>query len=168
MTSKKEKDKDLDCRDSAKDAESRNDGVDVGDAALGVPPTEEDADTKYLRLAADFQNYKRRMEKERFERYSEGKKDFAEDLLAVVDNFDRALGHIEGMDMILAQFIDVLAKNGVSEIKALGEDFDPNFHHAVVMEPSAEYDSQKISEVMQKGYMIGEKVIRPAMVKVAE
>ena len=141
----------------------------------------EGAETKYLRLAADFQNYKRRMEKERFERYSEGKKDFAEDLLPVLDIFDVALAQnaelakddhgravLEGMEMILKQLQDALAKNGVSEIEALGADFDPNFHHAVIMEPSDKYASQKVSEVLQKGYKIGEKVIRPSMVKVAE
>ena len=142
---------------------------------------EEAAETKYLRLAADFQNYKRRMEKERFERYSEGKKDFAEDMLPVLDIFEVALAQneelakddhgravLEGMEMILKQLQDALAKNGVSEIEALGADFDPNFHHAVIMEPSDQYASQKVSEVLQKGYKIGEKVIRPSMVKVAE
>ena len=143
--------------------------------------TSDNAETKYLRLAADFQNYKRRMEKERFERYSEGKKDFAEDLLPVLDIFDVALTQyaelknddhdravIEGMEMILKKFQEALIKNGVTEIEALGADFDPNFHHAVIMEPSDKYASQKVSEVLQKGYKIGERVIRPSMVKVAE
>ena len=141
----------------------------------------EDANTKYLRLAADFQNYKRRMEKERYERYSDGKKDFAADLLPILDNFDRALSQgeelavdehdraiLEGMAMILKQFKDALGKNGVFEIDALGADFDPMFHHAVVMEKSNKYESQKISEVLLKGYRIGDKVIRHSMVRVAE
>jgi len=141
----------------------------------------ESADVKYLRLAADFQNYKKRTERERYERYTDGKKDFAEAMLPILDNFDRALTQdaadaesererlfIEGMDMILKQFIDALAKNGVTEIEALGEDFDPNVHHAVIMEPSKTYESQKVSDVLQKGYKIGDKVIRPSMVKVAE
>ncbi|MCL2111079.1 MAG: nucleotide exchange factor GrpE [Clostridiales bacterium] len=151
------------------------------EAVVEEAPAEESDDTKYLRLAADFQNYKRRMEKERFERYSDGKKDFAADLLPTLDNFDCALAQdmaqaetereralIEGMDMILRQFREALAKNGVGEIPSLGEDFDPNMHHAVVMEPSDRYESQKVSEVLQKGYRIGDKVIRPSMVKVAE
>ena len=151
------------------------------DETVADGTTEEDEQTKYLRLFADFQNFKKRTEKERFERYSDGKKDFAADLLPVIDNFDRALGEdamaakdehdekvLEGMRMIFKQFMDVLAKNGIEEIEALGVDFDPNFHHAVVMEPSKEYESQKVSEVMQKGYRQGEKVIRPSMVKVAE
>ncbi|MCL2493343.1 MAG: nucleotide exchange factor GrpE [Clostridiales bacterium] len=146
--------------------------------ALESAPAEESADVKFVRLAADFQNYKQRTERERFERYTEGKKDFAADLLAVLDNFDRALAEempkmtdsqfYEGMGMVRAQLMDVLAKNGVKEIEALGQPFDPNLHHAVIMEPSSEYDCGKVSEVLQKGYALGEKVIRTAMVKVAE
>ena len=152
-----------------------------GDTEAEAAEPAEDESTRYLRLAADFQNYKRRMEKERFERYSEGKKDFAADLLPVLDNLDRALKQdaevaldehdravLKGMEMILQQLLDVLAKNGIIEIEALGEDFDHNFHHAVVMEPSKEYGSHKISEVLQKGFKMGDKVIRPSMVKVAE
>ncbi|MDR1797736.1 MAG: nucleotide exchange factor GrpE [Clostridiales Family XIII bacterium] len=139
---------------------------------------EESAEVRFLRLAADFQNYRTRTERERFERYTEGKKDFAADLLAVLDNFDRALvkeaaentdpQFFEGMEMILRQFQDVLAKNGVKEIPALGADFDPNMHHAVMMEASKAFGSGKVSEVLQKGYALGDKVLRPAMVKVAE
>jgi molecular chaperone GrpE len=164
--------------EAAAQAENRED-ENQADAPDGG--AEEDAQTKYLRLFADFQNFKKRTEKERFERYSEGKKDFAADLLPVIDNFERALGEdakaandehdakvLEGMQLIFKQLLDVLTKNGVEEIPALGEDFDPNVHHAVIMEPSAEYASQKVSEVLQNGYRQGEKVIRPAMVKVAE
>ena len=169
--------------EDAPEAGNGSGGEDIIEPEAGTEPEEsaEDENTKYLRLAADFQNYKRRMEKERFERYSEGKKDFAADLLPVIDNFDRALKQdaetaqdehvravIEGMAMILKQLEDTLAKNGVSEIEALGADFDPNCHHAVVMEPSGEYESQKVSEVLQKGFRMGDKVIRPSMVKVAE
>ena len=156
-------------------AENREDETDEGAAP------DEDEKTKYLRLFADFQNFRKRTEKERFERYSEGKKDFAADLLPVIDNFERALGEdalaakdehdekvLEGMQMIFIQLMDVLKKNGVEEIEALGADFDPNFHHAVIMEPSDDYESQKVSEVLQKGYRQGDKVIRPSMVRVAE
>ena len=163
------------------------DATDPDDAASGAdrePESEEageSADVKYLRLAADFQNYKKRTERERYERYTDGKKDFAAAMLPILDNFDRALTQgavaadgeseqlfVEGMEMILKQFIDALAMNGVNEIEALGEEFDPNVHHAVIMEPSDAYESQKVSEVLQKGYRIGDKVIRPSMVKVAE
>jgi molecular chaperone GrpE len=165
-------------------AENREDETSADDAngAVGEPgAAEEDVQTKYLRLFADFQNFRKRTEKERFERYSEGKKDFATDLLPVIDNFERALGEdakaandehdekvLEGMQMIFKQLLDVLTKNGIEEIEALGADFDPNIHHAVIMEPSKDFASQKVSEVLQKGYLSGEKIIRPAMVKVAE
>jgi molecular chaperone GrpE len=70
--------------------------------------------------------------------------------------------------MILKQLREVLAKNGVTEIEALGADFDPNLHHAVIMEESKEYESGKVCDVLQKGYTVGDKIIRPAMVKVAQ
>ena len=166
---------------SEPDKEQASEGVaDEAPKAAGEPDSES-ADVKYLRLAADFQNYKKRTERERFERYTDGKKDFAAAMLPILDNFDRALAQdaaaaesererlfVEGMDMILKQFIDALAMNGVNEIESLGEDFDPNVHHAVVMEKSDTFGSQKVSEVMQKGYKIGDKIIRPSMVKVAE
>jgi len=180
-----EKDPDIEPEESEREegAEGAEDTAEAEGAAKteGAEEAGESPDTKYLRLAADFQNYKKRMEKERFERYSEGKKDFAADLLPILDNLDRALAQtaelaegehdravLEGMGMIQKQFQDALAKNGVCEIEAIGEDFDPNIHHAVIMEPSGEYESQKVSEVLQKGYRMGDKVIRPSMVKVAE
>ena len=69
--------------------------------------------------------------------------------------------------MILKQLLGVLEKAGASEIKALGEDFDPNYHNAIMMEDSTEYESGKVTGVLQKGYVLNNKVIRPAMVKVA-
>ena len=72
----------------------------------------------------------------------------------------------EGMEMIFKQLTGVLEKAGLEEIKALGEDFDPNFHNAVMMEDNDQYDSGKVTEVMQKGYTLNSKVIRPSMVKV--
>lgn len=137
---------------------------------------EEELNTKYLRLAADFQNFRRRVEKERKDIYAYANEKIVVDLLDVIDNFERALEHskgnedsfAEGMGMIFKQFKGVLEKNGVVEIKALGEDFDPNYHHAVLTENSVEYSSGKVTQVLQKGYMLNEKVIRPSMVKVAE
>ena len=194
-----QKTKDTDVRDPAKNGKPAKDAKEAKDAkpeqaappdaetgteteaetaAEQSAPPEESADVKFMRLAADFQNYKQRTERERFERYSEGKRDFAADMLAVLDNFDRALAEevprmtdplfYEGMEMIRTQLSDVLVKNGIKEIEALGQPFDPNLHHAVIMEPSSDYEAGKVSEVLQKGYALGEKVIRPAMVKVAE
>jgi molecular chaperone GrpE len=163
-----------DAQDSGADGGSA-DGTD----AAGQP--DESADMKYMRLAADFQNFRKRTERERFERYSEGKKDFAADLLPVLDNFERAIGQdaavsadseagqfLEGMKLIYEQLAGVLAKNGVEEIPSLGEDFDPNLHHAVQQMPSEEHGSGKVMQVLQKGYRMGDKVVRPAMVVVAQ
>lgn len=101
-------------------------------------------------------------------------KKIVSELLAVADNFERALASVDknesfvkGMEMIFNQLIGVMTKAGVEEIKALGEDFDPNFHNAVMAEESSEYESGKVTEVLQKGYILNGKVIRPSMVKVA-
>lgn len=145
--------------------------------AAADKPEDEDMKTQYLRLAADFQNYKRRTEKEKSDIYAYANEKIALDLLDVIDNFERALVHQkdckdekmkEGMDMIFKQLKGVLEKNKVEEIASLGEDFDPNYHNAVMTDASGEYESGKISAVLQKGYKLNNKVIRAAMVKVAE
>ncbi|MGI6731071.1 MAG: nucleotide exchange factor GrpE [Anaerovoracaceae bacterium] len=137
---------------------------------------EEELNTKYLRLAADFQNYKRRVEKEKSDIYANANEKIVTQLLDVIDNFERALEHTdsdmesfaEGMSLIFKQFKDVLGKCGVEVIPAEGEQFDPNFHHAVLTEGSGENESGKVTKVFQKGYMLNKKVIRPSMVEVAE
>lgn len=135
---------------------------------------EEDENTRYMRLMADFQNYKKRVEKEKKDIYSYANEKIATELLTVLDNFERALEHEgedksfkEGMEMIFKQLFDVLEKAGLKEIPALGEEFDPNFHNAVMNEDTDQYESGKVSGVMQKGYTLNGKVIRPSMVKVA-
>lgn len=135
---------------------------------------EEDSDTRYMRLMADFQNYKKRVEKEKKDLYSYANEKLVTELLDVLDNFERALvqegqgdSFKEGMEMIFKQLGDVLKKSGLAEIPALGEEFDPNFHNAVMSEETDEYESGTVSGVMQKGYTLNGKVIRPSMVKVA-
>ncbi|MDR3242960.1 MAG: nucleotide exchange factor GrpE [Clostridiales Family XIII bacterium] len=134
---------------------------------------------KYVRLAADFQNYKKRVEKEKSDIYTYANEKIVIGVLEVIDNFERALEHspetagadesyTKGMEMIFKQLWDVLSKNDVEEISSLGEEFDPNLHHAVMMEESEDYESGRVSGVLGKGYKIREKVIRPAMVKVAK
>lgn len=135
---------------------------------------EEDESSRYMRLMADFQNYKKRVEKEKSDIYSYANEKLTTELLAVLDNFERALEHDgedrsfkEGMEMIFKQLFDVLEKAGLKEIPALGEEFDPNFHNAVMNEETDEYESGTVSGVMQKGYTLNGKVIRPSMVRVA-
>ncbi len=137
-------------------------------------PEEEALNTKYLRLMADFQNFKRRTEKEKSDIYAFANEKIVKELLDVIDNFERALAagndgdkFLEGMEMILKQLQAVLERAGVTEIKCLGEDFDPNFHNAVMTEDSAEYESGKVTAVLQKGYILNGRVVRASMVKVA-
>ena len=130
---------------------------------------------KFMRLQADFANYKRRTEAQKTEYVELGVKKLVNDLLPVLDNFERALDSIgekdstyDGILMIKNQLTDVLKKEGIVEMKALGEEFDPTYHHAVLTEDSDEYDSGYVIEVLQKGYLINDKTLRPAMVKVSQ
>ena len=135
---------------------------------------DEALNVKYLRLMADFQNFKRRTEKEKSDIYAFANEKIVSELLNVIDNFERALAlgaegdsFVEGMSLIFKQLQGVLDKAGVKEIEALGQEFDPNFHNAVMMEDTDEFESGKVSCVLQKGYTLNNKVIRPSMVKVA-
>ena len=140
------------------------------------PEPEESPDTKYLRLMADFQNYKRRSEKERTEIHAFANEKLITQLLDVLDNFERALQQDPGSDeqfrngmaLIIDQFKTVLTKAGVAEIPATEAEFDPNFHHAIMMENAQSVKSGHVSMVLQKGYTMNGKVIRPSIVKVAE
>ena len=134
---------------------------------------EEELNAKYMRLMADFQNYKRRTEKEKKDVFSYANEKIVKDLLTVLDNFERALGsecqdtsYSEGMALIFKQLQDVLDKNGLKEIEAVGKEFDPNFHHAVLTDDNSDFGAGCVTEVLQKGYSLHDKVIRPAMVKV--
>lgn len=143
------------------------------DAPKADAEEDEALNTKYMRLMADFQNFKRRTEKEKSDIYAYANEKIVVQLLDVIDNFERGLmvesadeGFVKGMEMIFKQFMDVLEKSGLEEIKAQGEDFDPNFHNAVMTEDNDEYESGKVTAVLQKGYLLNKKCVRPAMVKV--
>ena len=138
---------------------------------------EENGDAKYLRLMAEFQNYKKRVAKEKSDIHSYANEKIVTELLEILDNFERALatdnstdveGYAQGMKLIFDQLLGVLTKSGLVEVKALGEEFDPNMHNAVMTADSEEYDSNKVCSVLQKGYTLNGKVIRPSMVTVAK
>lgn len=151
---------------------------DVNEKIESLEKEYEDLNSQFLRLQADFVNYRNRMNKEKESSIAYGTEIIVTELLPVIDNFNRALeaedkdsqenSFYQGIKMIEKQLIDALEKNSVVEIEALGMEFDPNYHHAVVMEESDEYDSNIVIEVLQKGYLLKEKVIRPAMVKVSK
>jgi molecular chaperone GrpE len=137
-------------------------------------PEDEEVNTKYMRLMADFQNYKRRTEKEKSDIYAYANEKIVGELLDVIDNFERALlhgegdeGFVQGMNSVFKILKGVLEKSGLEEIEALGMEFDPNFHNAVMTEDSTEYESNKVTQVLQRGYKFNGKTIRPSMVKVA-
>lgn len=130
---------------------------------------------QFIRLTADFTNYKRRAEKEKKDYLQLGVKKIALDILTVVDNFERAIDHreedsvfAEGVELIYSQLVDVLKKNDIVEMEAEGKTFDPNLHHAVLVEARDGVDEGIVLEVVQKGYMLKDEVLRPAMVKVSQ
>lgn len=131
---------------------------------------------RIMRLQADFINYKRRADKDKENSISNGVEYVIADLLPIIDNFQRALNSetdkennfYKGISMIEQQLINLLGKHSVEEIESLGQPFDPNFHDAVFMEESDKYESGIITEVLQKGYKIKERIIRPSMVKVSK
>lgn len=134
---------------------------------------------QFVRLQADFANYKKRTASEKLQISEVVKMDVLGRILPVIDNFERALkaptdavsddvhSFIEGYEMIYKQLMAVLEKEGVTKIEAVGKPFDPNYHQAVMRVPSDEYDDDIVVEVLQEGYLLGEKTLRPAMVKVA-
>jgi molecular chaperone GrpE len=132
-----------------------------------------ESDDKYLRLAAEYDNFRRRSQKEKEGIYTDAYSDAMKELLPVLDNLDRAVGCEdaaalkEGLALILKSFNESIAKMGIEEIKALGETFDPNLHYAVMHVDDEAYKEGEIVEVFQKGYTRGERVIRYAVVKVA-
>lgn len=130
---------------------------------------------QFMRLQADFVNFKRRTASEKAEYIELGVKKLATDILPVIDNFERALENAgqkdafyEGIEMIMAQLKEALQKEGITEMDSLGQPFDPNLHHAVMTAPSQEYEPDYVMEVLQKGYLMNEKALRPAMVKVSQ
>ncbi len=128
---------------------------------------------KHLRTLAEYENYKRRTQKEKDETYVNAQADTVSKLLPVLDNLERALGTEEaspfkdGIEMIVKQLLETLEKMGVTEIEAVGAQFDPNLHSAVMHIEDEELEANVIVEQFQKGYMLKDKVIRYSMVKVA-
>jgi molecular chaperone GrpE len=132
---------------------------------------------RLLRKSAEFDNYRRRVERERREQAEQSIVDLLLELLLVVDDFDLALtvdagegggAYRKGVELIYGKLQDLLRKNGVRPIDALGADFDPNLHQAVVHEESGEHREGEVIGELRKGYMIGDRLLRPAMVKVAK
>jgi molecular chaperone GrpE len=179
-------------------AEADNDASDAGDPGPGQattepPKTDDDPEDleglralleqtrdRYLRLAADFENTKRRNLKERQDLFNYGNENLIKELLPVVDNLERALGHtrraeegeeaqalVEGVELTHRSLLMALEKFGVQRVEALGAEFDPQVHEAVRQVPSAEHPPGRVLEVFQTGYLLKDRLLRPALVTVA-
>ena len=133
-----------------------------------------DLNDKFLRICAEYDNFRKRSQKEKDALYGDIKANTVTQFLPVYDNLERALkqntedeAYKKGVEMIMTQFCTTLEKMGVTEIKCLGEKFDPTMHNAVMHVDDEEKGENEIVEVFQKGFKLGDKVIRFAMVKVA-
>ena len=157
------------------------------DEALAALEKERDTlKEQLLRTVADFDNYRKRIERERRELSDYAATDVLLELLPIIDNFERALqapasalgatagrpaeseAFKKGVELIHKQMLDLLRKRGVTLIDALGADFDPNVHQAVIHEPSDEHREGEVMQELQRGYKLGDRLLRPAMVKVAK
>lgn len=134
----------------------------------------EETQGRYMRMAAEYDNYKKRTAREMDARYTDAKLDILKNILPVLDNFERGMAaecsdsaYKQGVELIFKQFTDLLAQYGVKEIEARGQTFDPNLHNAVMHIDDEAYGENEIVEVFQKGYKQGDKVLRYSMVKVA-
>jgi molecular chaperone GrpE len=128
-----------------------------------------EADDKFLRLAAEYDNYRKRTAKEKSEAYTDAYCDAVKTILPLADSLDKALEFTpddEGIKALSKLFSDILSKIGVSEIESDGKEFNPNLHNAIMHEDDETMGENLVSQTFQKGYTLGEKVIRHAMVKV--
>ncbi len=132
---------------------------------------------RFVRIYAEFENYKKRAQKDKAEFIKYANEGLVKALLGVIDNLERAVdeskknvhaeGLVEGVEMVLNQFKDVLDKHGVREVQAQGAPFDPNVHEAMMHEDSEEHADNTVIEEFQKGYILNDRLLRPALVKVS-
>lgn len=161
---------------------ARNDASGDAPRVATIDPTElrRDRDEYYdrlLRKTAEFDNYRKRVERERREQIEWAAADVLTDLIAIVDDFERALAveapagadaYRTGLELIYRQLQELLRRRGVTSIESLGADFDPHLHQAVTYEEAAGAREGEIVGELRKGYKLGDRLLRPAMVKVAK
>jgi molecular chaperone GrpE len=137
----------------------------------------DDYKDRWLRKSAEFDNYRKRIERERREQADQAVVDLLQDLLLIVDDFDRALtvdageggsAYRKGVELIHGKLNDLLRRYGVKPFETLGADFDPNLHQAVMHEESPEHREGEVIGELRKGYMMNDRLLRPAMVRVAK
>jgi len=165
--------------DAAEPAEPREDPVAQLQAQIDALTAERASlYDKLIRRQAEFENYRKRVERERGELYQHGRDDVLLQFLPVVDNFERALSSLEtsegdaealrhGVELIHKQFKDALSKLGLEAVEAVGQTFDPHVHEAVTTEATDKHKENTVIQEFQRGYRIGDRLLRPAKVKVA-
>ncbi len=155
--------------------EAAEEETDEADAADEMAEKLAQMQEQYVRLYAEFDNFRKRTAKEKLETYTDATAKCVEQLLPVLDNFERAIDapctdeqYKNGMEMIFTQLKTMLEKMGVTEIESLGAEFNPNVHQAIKRsEANEEFAENTVCEVFQKGYMLKDRLVRPAMVAVA-
>lgn len=162
---------------SAESSDEEDAVSEYNDVAAQVAELEEkldEANDKYLRLFAEYDNYRKRTAREKSDTYANASAKCIENLLPVIDSYERSLefecsdeNFKNGMAMIFNQLKEFMTKMNVTELEALGAEFDPNFHNAIQQLSGTDYAANHVCAVYQKGYMLGDKLIRPAMVAVA-
>ena len=133
---------------------------------------------KYLRAAAELENYRKRAARDKADAINFGNETLMRDLLPIIDSLERALEHtsssndfdsfVEGLKLIYDKLLRTLEKNGVERIDAVGKDFDPNFHEAVLQVESSELDDNKVVETYENGYLLNGRLLRPVKVSVSK
>lgn len=155
---------------------SADDPADESPVVAALRRERDDYYEKWLRTTAEFDNFRKRLERDRKDLADFAAADLLREVLPVVDDLERALqspaGHSvdayrRGVELILKQIQDLLRKRGVSAIEATGQDFDPHLHQAVTREVTDRFRDGEVIEEMQRGYRLGERLLRPTMVKVA-
>ncbi len=157
--------------------ESASDDTECIDAISSLKEEIEKINNQYIRLAADFDNYRKRQAQERESLLKYGAEEALKKMIEALDNIDRAKASVENVEdvntvkesynLVFKQIYDVLSKMGLEVIDTAGKEFDPNFHEAVMQTPTSEYPENTIIAEMQKGYKLGDKVLRPSLVNVA-
>jgi molecular chaperone GrpE len=164
-------------REAVESVESHEKGESgVDELAEELSKTQE----RLVRLQADFENFRRRALSERHDLYQYGHENLVKDLLLTVDNLDRAIGHaresgggdlesfLQGIELVQREFLGILEKHAVNEVEASGKAFDPAVHEAMAQVPDEKVDPNTVTQVLQKGYQLRDRLLRPARVMVAK
>jgi molecular chaperone GrpE len=159
-------------------AEERLTPVEAGASLEELQRERDEYYDRLLRKAAEFENYRKRTDRERREQADAAAADLLKELLPIVDNLERALqaelggsgvdAYRRGVELIHKQLTDLLGRHGVTPIDAVGQDFDPRYHQAVIHEASDRHRNGEVMAELRRGYKLGERLLRPAMVKVAK